>query len=273
MNTDQFTKNGKYLMLALDHRGSFKKLMKPENPDDVTDQQVVNLKTEIINSLMDQFSGLLVDEHFGLQAYPNHKKPFLLPVEKSGYTDQAGERITELEYKISDLVNLGASGAKLLLYYNPYIESHIIQQGVAKQVIAQAEKANFPVFMELVTYTPDGKDYTQDPKFVLDSVNSFLDKGITPDVFKLEFPGNLEGCEQISRTLKDIPWILLTNPDSFDEFVEHIKTAAQAGCKGFLAGRALWKEVCSLQGDEKLHFLKVTLPDRFRKIAEIAISS
>ena len=48
-------------MLALDHRGSIKKLMNSLNPESVSDDEVIALKAEIIESLADQFSGVLID--------------------------------------------------------------------------------------------------------------------------------------------------------------------------------------------------------------------
>ena len=95
-----FLKDGKFLMLALDHRGSFKKLMNPEDEKAVTDQQAIDLKREIINSVKDQMSGVLIDPDYGLPAYNEKTKPFLLPVEKTGYEAQAGERLTKLEYGV-----------------------------------------------------------------------------------------------------------------------------------------------------------------------------
>ena len=98
MDLSKFTSRGKFLMLALDHRGSFKKLINPQNVTVVSDDTVIQLKSEIIQALADQFSGVLIDEAWGLEACKEvcSVKPFLLPLEKTGYTDEGGERITEL---------------------------------------------------------------------------------------------------------------------------------------------------------------------------------
>lgn len=269
MNLSKFQTDGKFLMLALDHRGSFKKLMNSENPDGVSDEEVIELKKEIIESLENQFSGLLIDETYGLEAYPNHIKPFLLPVEKSGYTNQEGERITELEYRVTQLVVYGASGAKMLLYFNPDVESADKQIKTAKQVITECQQNSFPLFLEPVTYLVNGDSHTQDPDLVLRSVGMLVGNGVVPKVFKLEYPGNLETCYKITELLRGTPWILLTNPDSFEQFVEHLKDAIKAGARGFLAGRALWQEVCTLQGEEKQKFLQETLPKRFSILTQI----
>ncbi len=259
-------------MLALDHRDSFKKLINPQNPHAVSDEQAIGLKAEIINALSDQFSGLLIDETYGLEAYPDHRKPFLLPLEKTGYSGQGGERITELEYRVTQLLVYGASGAKLLLYFNPHVDSAHIQIDTAKKALEECKKSDFPFFLESVTYQTTGQSHTQEPQLVLGSLKMLLENGVLPDVYKLEYPGNPDACMQITQMLGETPWILLTNPDDFDTFVSHLEDAVQAGCSGFLAGRALWQEVCSLEGEQKKEFLEKTLPQRFRRISKIVLN-
>ncbi len=273
MDLTQFQKDGKYLMLALDHRGSFKKLMNPENPDSVEDFQAIDLKKQIILSVEPQMSAILIDPVLGLPAY-DKAKPFLLPIEKSGFKDEGGERITEIGYTVQQLKDWGASGAKLLIYFNPYLESFKKQLATAKAVIDDCKQNDFPVFLEIVTYEKD-RELTLDerPKVVIDSLNMFLNTGTIPDVFKLEYPGDIETCQKITEMLGQTPWIILTRGVTFDEFVPQLKEAAESGCVGFLAGRALWQEVCTMQGDEKQKFLSETLPERFKQISVIASAS
>lgn len=273
MDLDKFKSNGKFLMLALDHRGSIKKLINHNNPELVGDNEVIELKAKIIKALEDQFSGVLLDVDFGLKAYPNPTKPFLLPLEKSGYTDHAGERITEIEYTPDQLISLGASGAKVLFYFNPYVKSAKEQLETAKEVVIKSKDKNFPVFLEIVTYKTDGSSYTQDYSIILDSIKLFQDNGITADVWKLEYPGSLDGCKKVSQAVGEIPWILLTNPDSYEVFTDHLKDAIQAGARGFLAGRAIWKEAASEKGLETEEFITNILPQRFKTICEIATST
>ncbi len=269
MNLDQFKLNGKYLMLALDHRGSMKKLMNPQDPESVSDQSVIQLKSEIIETLKDQFSGLLIDETFGLDAYPQHQKPFLLPMEKSGFTEKNGERFNELEYTLPMIAQEGATGAKLLIYFNPKLESAQLQLGTAKIVVDECKLKDFPLFLEIVTYAPPGQSEDR-ASLVLESLKMFLQYQVVPDVFKLEYPGSPEACSQVTSLLGATPWILLTRGVNYDEFKEEYKVALSVGCQGFLAGRALWQEVCTLKDLEKEQFLKVTLPERFRELATLS---
>lgn len=273
----KFQKDGKFLMLAFDHRGSFKKLMNPESPDSVTDEEAVALKKEIIDSLRGQFSSILVDEQIGLKAFEPKDVPYLLPIEKTGYETTGEERLTELGTSVEALKAAGASGCKILVWFNPYVDSAQKQLEISKKVMDDCKAADFPYFLEIRTYDGDREaDKMQDDereKIILDSVKMFLRHDIYPDVYKLEYPAGALACQTISAALqlteREIPWILLTMGSSFDNFVTQLKEASMRGCKGFLAGRAVWQEVCSMQGEEKQKFLKETLPERFKIISEI----
>lgn len=263
-NLDQFTREGKYLMLALDHRGSFLKFIGSEAKD-----AAIKAKTEIINSVKDQFSGILIDRDYGLPAY-DKSKPFLLPLEKSGYTDQSGERVTQLEIDAKALKELGAGGAKLLIYFNPDLPSAQQQLEVSRQAIADCREQDLPLFLEIVTYDLAGTKEII-PDLVLRSLQTLIDNNVIPDVWKLEYPGSLENCRKVSEIVGDIPWILLTRGVNFDEFVPQLQTATDGGAVGFLAGRALWQELFKLEAAEREKFLGETLPDRYKQISHISL--
>lgn len=256
MDLSKFQKEDKFLMLALDHRGSFKKLINPASPESVSDDEILKLKKEIIRQLADQFSGLLIDEVWGLKAYENRTKPFLLPLEKSSHTG-----MMELEYSVDQIKAMGASGAKIVIDFDPNPENVPHQLEVAKKVMDDCKASEFPLFLEIVTHSPDK---------VLESLQKFLDFGIAPDVWKLEYPGSAEECRKLTKLVEETPWILLTGGQTFDEFKPELEVASKNGCQGFLAGRALWQEVTTLQGEEKQKFLGETLRDRFKQIASIA---
>ncbi len=141
MNINQFTRDGKFLMLAFDHRDSFRKMINSSNPNDIDINYAIDLKREIISAVYNQFSSLLIDCDFGYKAYLKMNledpKPFLLPIEKSGYKDEVEERITEIEYSAKKLKDMGASGIKLLIYFNPNLQSSKKQLETAKKVLEE----------------------------------------------------------------------------------------------------------------------------------------
>lgn len=266
-------------MLALDHRASFRKYINPANPEEVTVADLIKTKAMIIEAVQDQFSGVLIDAEWGLPAYASlrrgdsrpNEKPYLLPLEKSGYTDNAGERVTELGYMAEEIKNMGASGAKLLLYFNPESASCDQQIKTAKKALEDSHKNELPFFLEIVTYGNEelGKSRAE---WVLRSLGMLLKENIVPDVWKLEYPGDLDSCKKITELVGSTPWILLTRGDSFKHFAKQLQDAVIAGAVGFLAGRALWQEIANYNTDEeKKEFLNTVVADRFRKISEICL--
>lgn len=266
MNLSQFTYKNKFLMLAIDHRKSFRKLLNHENPNQVSDQEIIQIKSQIIGSLSDQFSGVLIDTEYGLKAYENKKQPFLLCIEKMDYVEEGDGRITKLQYSAKDLKEMGAFGVKLLLYYNQDSPTANLQMETAKKVLDQCRENDLPFFLELVTYDKKGSKSEQ----VLNAVSMFLDQGIRADVFKLEYPGDGESCKMLTEYLGDTPWILLTLGRDFETFKKELKVAVENGAKGFLAGRSVWQEACGMGVKERLEFLKNVTAKRFREICDIA---
>jgi tagatose-1,6-bisphosphate aldolase len=264
MNLLLFTSNNRYLMAALDHRGSLKKYLADDN-------QIIDFKRKLIVAIGEKTSGLLLDVNFGLPAFKSTtvKKPYLLAIEKSGYQESNNDRYNELEFEVSQLKQLGASGVKLLLYFHPQSTTKDHQLIIAHQVLDQCQKENLPLFLEIVTYQKNQEE--KKSALILESLKIFLEKGIRPAVFKLEFPGSLESAKQVTNLVSPTPWILLTQGDQYPVFVEKLKQAIIGGAVGFLAGRSLWQDYFTT--DDKEKFLKERLIPRFKEISSIAFSS
>lgn len=261
-------------MLALDHRQGFKKLI-----GDASKEEVVSAKYEIIEALYNQFSSVLLDPEFGLSAYSKYvqtatirsPKQYLLSCEKTGYSDEKGERVTELEYSVKQLKDLGATGIKLLLYVNPFVSSFTKQLETARKVLDDCKIYELPLFIEFVTYSLE--ESSSKSQLILDSVQKFVSEEVIPAVFKIEFPENESSCAKITHLLGKTPWILLTRGASFDQFKNELKIACQNGAKGFLAGRSVWQEALRLKGQERKQYLETVSKKRFEEIAEIALQS
>lgn len=277
MDLRVFQKNRKYLMLALDHRGSFKKYVNKKNPEAASDADVIGVKKMIIDAVYNEMSGVLIDPDWGLPAYKGKKKPYLLCAEKTGYVENGGERLTEIQYSAAELKKRGASGVKLLLYYNPEAENRAAQIETAKKVLADCHKNDLPLFLEFVTYGNEALGKTR-AEWVLRTVQEFLDADVSPDVFKLEYPASSAGrpddeksCAKITKMLGPTPWILLTRGETYDVFKTQLTDAIANGAVGFLAGRAIWQEVgdyADVAGQEK--FLNKIARKRFQEICAIA---
>lgn len=259
MYMQKFTNDTKYLMLALDQRGSFETLLA------TSDRQILlDKKRQIIEALTDMFTGVLIDPDYGLSGYKasNSTKPYILCSEKTGYENRNGERLTEVQYTVTELKKMGASGVKLLVYFNPFLESASKQLETAQSVLRDCQEFNLPLFFEIVTYGDQN-----DKNLVIESVKYFLSNEFRPDVFKLEYPGSAQACQQVSQLVGETDWIMLTAGADFNEFSTNLETACANGCSGFLAGRSIWQDMVVKDiGQEERN----TMRERFAKIVAIA---
>lgn len=265
---DIFKRGNTFPMLAFDHRSSFVKLLKGTMSEEPSLEQVISIKKDILQALAPYMSGTLVDEDYGLPALKSMHSlvPYLLPLEKTGYTDKLGERITEILATPQELIRKGADGAKLLLYTNHHLPSWKAQVKTAQNQAFLCKQANIPFFLEFVLYSANDIQSGT----VFETVKKAIEDGVTCDVWKLPYPGNKEECEKVNSLVGETPWVILTGGTTFEEFQKEYQIAKQSGCAGFLAGRALWQEVGSLwrDGVHYRDFLQEELPRRFKSLLE-----
>lgn len=246
-------------MLALDQRGSFEKMVGS------TDKSVlIEKKKQVIEALEDKFSGVLLDPKYGLPAYKQSGclKPFLLCAEKSGYQDIAGERLTEIEYSVEELNNMGASGIKLLVYFNPFLKSAQKQLETAGEILEDCQKTGLPMFLEIITYGDN-----DEKNLIVESVDYFLKNKVVADVFKIQFPGDETACKKITEMLGETNWIILTAGVDFYVFKDQLTIACKNGCSGFLAGRSIWQEAVKTDIGKNQ---ELRMKERFEAIRRIA---
>ncbi|MBU2592385.1 DUF2090 domain-containing protein [Patescibacteria group bacterium] len=267
-----FTKKGKFLMLALDHRESFERLSGFENPSGKEKKELILFKKKIIDALSSYFSGLLIDAGYGLPAYTDLavKKPFLLPAEKSGFRGSRKKRFNIIDRGPAGIKKSGAAGVKLLLYFNPRSKMIERQVKLAKSVLEQSREVELPLFLEIVTYDNQGNN-SKEFDLIYSSLEKLLKFGVRPDVFKLPYCGSKKGSREITTLLKGTPWILLTAGEEFSIFKQQLGLAVAGGALGFLSGRSIWQDLLLLGAGERDYFLEETLIKRFKEITKIAL--
>lgn len=277
-NLDSFRNNNRFLMPALDHRGSFERMLGASSENMTREEKAVWVKKMVIQVTYDRASGYLLDPGVGLKSYrqfiaennPPIIKPYLLCIEKSGYRDEDFERITELDYSVADLKNMGAKGVKILLYFHPFVKSTPKQLEIAKRVLSDCQRENLPFFLEFLTYEIKGLE-NEIAALIFKSLKMFLENKIVPDVFKLEYPGNGAACKNITKILGKTPWILLTKAGEYKDFRLNLEIAIKNGASGFLAGRSLWKDFIDYPKDEWPEFFRETVRKRFGEIVSLVL--
>lgn len=282
--------DGFILVTAMDHREGLRKMMNPSAPETVTDEQMVELKRDLCRSLAPYSTAVLLDPELGAaQSIAAHALPgrigLLVSLEKSGYTADAYGRRTELldDWNPAKIRRMGASGAKLLVYYHPDSQDASFQQDLVAQVAEACRKEDLLLVVETIAYPLDSSLDNQSDTFagqkteiVVRTAEEITSLGI--DIFKAEFPLDkrvtdrgkmLDACRQLDAASK-VPWVLLSEGVDFVTFADQVEVACEAGACGFMVGRAAWQEAVTVQPRERrLEVLDLNVVDNLQRLGSL----
>lgn len=268
------TKDGVISALAIDQRGSLKKMLAEAANKPADETTIVDFKKAVSSELTPYASSILTDPEYGLPATKVRDKNcgLLLSYEKTGYDTSEPGRMPDLIANQSGLriKNEGGDAIKFLVYYDPDESEEINdnKKAFVERVGAEAKANELPFFLELLTYDSRIED-TKSAEFakvkankVLQTMKEFSQPQYEVTVLKVEIPFNIkfvEGFngnnnvvytqEQAKDLLKkqseitDLPYIFLSAGVTSEEFIAEIKMAEEVGAKfnGVLCGRATWK--------------------------------
>lgn len=260
--------------LAIDQRGSLKRMLAEAANKPADDTTIVDFKKAISSELTPYASAILTDPEYGLPATKVRDKNcgLLLAYEKTGYDTTEPGRMCDLiptqsAYRIK---NEDADAVKFMLYYDPDESDSINNKKKAfvERVGAETKANNLAFFFEVVTYDSNmdsvqSEEYAKvKPEKVLKTMKEFSKPEYNVTVLKVEMPFNIkyvEGFngdnnvvytqEEAKELLKkqsditDLPYIFLSAGVTSEEFIAEIKMAEEAGAQfnGVLCGRATWK--------------------------------
>ena len=286
------TIDGIFVICALDHRGSLKAMIEREQAEKADYQELVEHKLALCSVLAPYASAVLLDPNYGAaQCITAGVLPgatgLLVSVESTGYQTNPQGRITTLldGWSVEKLKKMGGSAAKILVYYRPDIPEIAGKQlETLRSVAEECLKYDVPFLIEPVSY-PVGEEKAgsaefaaRKPGLVIETARQITELRL--DVLKAEFPSDmnyekdeaklLEICRKLDQTAT-VPWVVLSAGVDYATFLRQVKIACQAGASGFLGGRAIWQEAVHFTDKkERAHFLKTTVADRMKELAEVA---
>ncbi|WP_192986109.1 tagatose-bisphosphate aldolase [Carnobacterium mobile] len=272
--------------LAIDQRGSLKKMLASAANKPANEEDIVEFKKVISSELTPYATSILLDPEYGLPASKLRADGtgLLVAYEKTGYDASEPGRLPDLleEWSVRRLKEAGADAVKFLLYYdvdedqkiNDY--KHVYMERLGSECAAE----DIPFFLELVSYDAKNDDVKSaeyakvKPHKVNEMMKEFSKPQYKVDVLKVEVPVNMafvEGyngdntpvyskeeakqyfVEQSEAT--ELPFIFLSAGVSAKMFQDTLKFAHDAGSQfnGVLCGRATWAngiEVFAKDGEE-----------------------
>lgn len=281
------TRRGALAVLALDHRGNLRRLLKPDAPQDVKDEDLVNFKRLLIRNLAPEASAILLDPQFSAAQSIAHgdlpgKTGLVVALEATGYEDEPIARTSRIlpGWSVEKARRMGANAIKLLVYYHPDSSKAGEMERLVQQVAEDCDRHEMPMFLEALSYSidpalkklpPDELHYV-----VIETAQRLTQLGC--DVFKAEFPLDvsveqdedtwLQACIELSHA-SQVPWVLLSGSSNFETYMRQVAVACQAGASGVAVGRAVWRETTSLAPEEMENFLSNVAGERMRRITEL----
>ncbi|MGW6663936.1 MULTISPECIES: tagatose-bisphosphate aldolase [Peribacillus] len=266
--------NGVIGALAIDQRGSLKKMIASGDANLVGDDGIIRFKELVSEELTPFATAILLDPEYGLPAAKVRDKNagLLVAYEKTGYDASEVGRLPDLlpECSVQRLKEAGADAIKFLLYYDVDEEEkinnykHVYMERVGSECAAE----DLPFFLEIVTYDAENNDVKSKeyakvkPNKVIRAMKEFSKPQYQVDVLKVEVPidmnfveGYAEGETVYSKEeaaflfkeqseATELPFIFLSAGVSAKLFQETLKFARESGStfNGVLCGRATWKD-------------------------------
>lgn len=260
--------------LAIDQRGSLKKMIAANSAKPVGDEGIIDFKIEISRELTKYSSSILLDPEYGLPAADARSKDagLIVAYEKTGYDATEIGRLPDLLpiWSAKRIKELGANAVKILLYYDVDESDEVNEQKKAfvERVGSECMAEDIPYFLEILTYDANEDDVKSSnyaklkPHKVNESMRVFSDERYGVDVLKMEVPVNMNFVEGFSseepvytreealQHFKEqseathLPFIFLSAGVSAQLFKDTIIFAKEAGSafNGVLCGRATWKD-------------------------------
>jgi tagatose-1,6-bisphosphate aldolase len=273
---------GTFTCLALDHRQNLRKA----NPAFINNAVLARFKLDVTAALADLSTAVLLDpevsaaQAIAAGALPG-KSAFVVAVESTGYSGAPNARQSQIltGWTVEKAKRMGASMIKLLVYYHPGSPNARGMEAFVRQVADECTHYDLSIMLEPLSYSLDTakKLSSAEKRYVVTETARRL---VSPsiDVLKSEFPLDIaedpdesawsEACAEVSIA-SPAPWIVLSAAVNFNTYLRQVEIACRAGASGAAAGRAIWQEAISMDGQPRLEFLRTIGRERLSRLTAL----
>lgn len=281
------TPSGAIALLALDHRNNLRNLLKPDAPGSVTDEELIQVKIEIVRELGQYGSGVLLDPKYGAAqciaagVLPGNKG-LVTALEETGYTGEPTRRHSRLlqGWSVEKAKSIGSVAIKLLVYYHPDSPVAPEIEQLVSQVAEDCKKNDIALFLEPLSYSLDAyaRKLTSSERHevVLESARRLTPLGV--DVLEAEFPLDMSMVQEDGEMLKacaeltdasSVPWILISGMARYFDYMRQVNAACRSGASGVAVGRAIWQEALPLAGEKRRDYLQTVTRPRLERLVAL----
>lgn len=279
------SEHGTFAVLALDHRQNLRKELRPDDPASVTYDEMVEFKRSVVRALAPVATGTLLDPEIGAaQCIGDGSMParagLIVAIEATGYLGASTARISRVldGWSVDKAKRMGASAAKLLVYYHPDAPNARDQEQFLADVATACRAVDLALFVEPLSYSlVEGAKLTGEARreVVIETARRLTPLG--GDILKAEFPYDrsvadpgrwAEACAELDAA-STLPWVLLSGGVDEPTFEAQAETACRAGASGVLVGRSIWAEAATMEPRARDDFLASTGRERLGRLVDV----
>jgi len=276
---------GTFAVLALDHRQNLRRELHPDDPAVATHDEMVAFKRAVVRALAPAATGTLLDPEIGAaQCLADGSLPassgLIVAIEATGYEGPSTARVSRVlpGWSVAKAKRLGASAAKLLVYYHPDAPNAADQERLVAGVAAECRAQDLPLFLEPLSFSlTDGERLTGEARrrVVVETARRLTRLG--PDVLKAEFPYDpsvsdetrwAEACAELD-VASPLPWVLLSGGVDDATFERQVAAACRAGASGVLVGRSVWAPAATMPPAARDAWLATEGRARLQRLADL----
>jgi tagatose 1,6-diphosphate aldolase len=280
---------GTFAVLALDHRQNLRRELRPADPESVTYDEMVDFKRATVRALATVATGTLLDPEIGAaQCLADGSLParagLIVAIEASGFAGPPTARISRIldGWSVEKAKRMGASAAKLLVYYHPDAANAADQERLLAEVAADCRALDLALFVEPLSFSVvEGQMLTGEARrrVVVETARRLT--AIGGDILKAEFPYDpsitdrglwREACAELDEA-SAVPWVLLSGGVDEATFEAQVSAACDAGASGVLVGRSVWAEAATMAPAARDAFLATTGRERLGRLADLVESA
>ncbi len=279
------SERGTFAVLALDHRQNLRRELHPAAPEVTTYEEMVAFKRTVVRALSPFATGTLLDPEIGAaQAIADGSLPggagLLVAIEATGYEGPATARVSRVlpGWSVDQAKRMGASAAKLLVYYHPEASNAAEQERLVADVAAACARSDMPLFVEPLGYDPaTGGKLAGGARrsCVVETARRLTQLG--GSVLKAEFPYDaaitdeaawIDACAELDDA-SALPWVLLSGGVDDETFARQVATACRSGASGVLVGRSVWAPAATMPAGARERWLETDGRTRLEALARL----
>lgn len=277
---------GTFGVLALDHRQNLRKELRPKAPASVTHDEMVTFKRAVVRALAPVATGTLLDPEVGAaQCIADGSIParagLIVAIEATGYLGPPTARVSHVldGWSVAKAKRLGASAAKLLVYYHPQASNAGDQERLVGDVAEACRAADLALFVEPLSFSlVEGDKLIGEARrgVVVETARRLT--AIGGDVLKAEFPYDPsvddpdrwgDACAELDAA-SAVPWVVLSGGVDDETFARQVEAACRSGASGVLAGRSVWAPAAVLPPRARDEFLMTEGRARLQRLVDLA---